>query len=235
MIEGKIHAAMVAGQLPVLVSLGRHDIALAEAAVDAGAFGIKFHLNAYHRAVGLTFGSFAEERPFIERLARLGQPLLVMSGQEVQPSLEELDQLADYGVEGWNIYIKHVQPHLYQSRLRPILALDSDSGPEDLEAIRHIPGAMVEASITVFGDYGKPLDEADYARFADIVRLSGRPVIAPSQKRFTPGDMPALKAAGIGAVLVGAVVTGTEPANLRAALAPIVQAASRSASDAQKL
>src|SRR5262245_49655726 len=115
-----IEAAMRAGQFPVLVSLGRHDIDLARAAVDAGVFGLKFHLNAYHRASGTTFGSFAEERPFIEQLAKLGKPMLVMSGQETQPSLDELNALSDYGVEGWNIYLKHVQPHLYRSRLQAI-------------------------------------------------------------------------------------------------------------------
>lgn len=67
-----IEAAMRAGELPVLVSLGRHDLELAKAAVDAGVFGLKFHLNAYHRASGTTFGSFAEERPFIEALANWG-------------------------------------------------------------------------------------------------------------------------------------------------------------------
>jgi len=220
---------MRAGQLPVLVSLGRHDPDLAKAAVDAGVFGIKFHLNAYHRASGTTFGSFAEERPFIEQLARLGKPMLVMSGQETQPTLTELEALADYGVEGWNIYLKHVQPHLYQSRLKPILALDSDSGEADIDAIRAIPGAMVEASIGRFAEYGQPLNEADFARFADIARMSGRPVIAPSQKKFTPADMPKLKAAGIGAVLVGAVVTSLEPDSLRRAVVPIVEAARRAA------
>ncbi|HEV7276585.1 MAG TPA: hypothetical protein VGN80_09885 [Devosiaceae bacterium] len=225
MIEGPIYKAMVAGELPVLVSLGRHDMELARAAVDAGAFGIKFHLNAYHRATGTTFGSFAEEQPFIEQLAGLGKPLLVMSGQEVQPSAAELEMLTDYGVEGWNVYVKHVQPHLLQSRLRPILALDSDSGESELAAIRSMPGAMVEASITRFEDYGKPLDEADIERYGEIARNSGLLTIAPSQKRFTPDDMPRLRAVGISAVLVGAVVTGLEPADLRKRLAPIVAAA----------
>lgn len=229
MIEGQIHAAMVAGELPVLVSLGRHDMALAQAAVDAGAFGLKFHLNAHHRAAGTSFGSFSDERPFIEQLAKLGKPLLVMSGQETQPTLQELDLLAAYGVEGWNIYLKHVQPHLYQSRLRPILALDSDSGEADFNAIRAVPGAMIEASIGRFSEYGKPLDRSDLQRFAEIARLSGRPVIAPSQKRFTPADMPALKEAGMGAVLVGAVVTGLEAETLRNSVTPIVEAAARAA------
>jgi hypothetical protein len=220
-----IEAAMRAGEFPVLVSLGRHDIDLAKAAVDAGVFGIKFHLNAYHRASGTRFGSFTEERPFIEKLAALGKPLLVMSGQDVQPTPVELDALADYGVEAWNIYLKHAQPHLYQSRLKPILALDSDSGEEDIDAIRAVPGAMVEASIGRFADYGQPLDDGDLARFAEIVQMSGRPVIAPSQKKFVPADMPRLRAAGIGAVLIGVVVTGLEPVDVRRALEPIVQAA----------
>ena len=227
MSDGLIHAAMVAGELPVLVSLGRHDIELAKAAVDAGAFGLKFHLNAYHRASGNSFGSFAEEQPFIEQLARLGKPMLVMSGQETQPSLEELNRLADYGVEGWNIYLKHVQPHMYAARLRPILALDSESTAADIATIAAIPNAMLEASVTTFADYGKPLDAADLDRYREIVTQSGLPVIAPSQKRFTPEDMPNLRRAGIGAILLGSIVTGLEPASLLAAIRPIVEASAR--------
>ena len=219
-----IEAAMIAGELPVLVSLGRHDIELARAAVEAGAFGLKFHLNAYHRASGTTFGSFAEERPFIEELAKLGEPMLVMSGQETQPTLDELNALADYGVEGWNIYLKHVQPHLYQSRLKPILALDSESGEADIDAIRAIPGAMVEASIGRFAEYGQPLNDDDLTRFADIVRMSGRPVIAPSQKKFTAADVPKLRAAGIGAILLGIIVTGSTPDEVYRSVKPIVDA-----------
>jgi hypothetical protein len=220
-----IKEAMVAGAFPVLVSLGRHDIDLAKAAVDAGVFGLKFHLNAYHRASGNSFGSFAEERPFIEKLAKLGKPMLVMSGQETQPTLEELNQLADYGVEGWNIYLKHVQPHMYQSRLTPILALDSESNEADLKQIAAIPGAMLEASVTTFSDYGKPLDEDDLRRYAEIVSQSGLPVIAPSQKRFIDMDMSRLKEARIAAVLVGSIVTGLDPAGMVRALRPIVEAA----------
>ncbi len=220
---------MTAGEFPVLVSLPRHDIALARAAVDAGVFGVKFHLNAYHRASGNRFGSFAEERPFIEELARLGRPMLVMSGQETQPTLEELDMLADYGVEGWNIYLRHVQPHMYESRLRPILALDSESTDEDLREIAAIPGAMLEASVTRFAEYGEPVVEADLVRYREIVERSGLPVIAPSQKRFAAADMARLRAAGIGAVLCGVIVTGDTPQSVAASLAPIVAAARRAA------
>ena len=225
MIEGRIYREIRSGTFPLLVSLGRHDIELARAAVDAGVFGIKFHLNAYHRASGNRFGSFEEERPFIKQLAKLGKPMLVMSGQETQPTLEELDALADYGVEGWNIYLKHVQPYMYQSRLRPILALDSESTREDLERIATIPGAMIEASVEHFEEYGTPLTDADLARYREIVEQSGLPVIVPSQKLFTPEDMPRLRATGIGATLCGIIVTGLEPEAMRQRLAALVSAA----------
>lgn len=230
MIDGKIHRAMVTGDFPVLVSLGRHDIELAKAVVDAGAFGIKFHLNAYHRASGNSFGTFTEERPFIERLAKLGKPMLVMSGQETQPTLAELNALAGYGVEGWNIYARHVQPHMYQSKLRPILALDSESTREDLEAIAAIPDAMIEASVGRFSEYGQPLDDADIARYREIVAQSGLPVIAPSQKKFTSADVAPLRATGLGAILCGVIVTGLDPVAARSALEPIVRAALRATS-----
>lgn len=221
---------MVAGEMPVLISLGRHDMALAEAAVDAGVFGIKFHLNAYHRASGTAFGSFDEERPFIEQLARLGRPMLVMSGQETQPTHDELEALADYGVEGWNIYLKHVQPHLYDSRLRPILALDSDSTAADIRTIAAIPHAMIEASIGRFEEYGQPLSDADLSRFREIADMSGLPVIAPSQKRFTAADVPRLRDAGVAAILCGVIVTGLDPRAAARSLSPIIRAAAGQAS-----
>lgn len=225
--ETKLTRALRGGEFPVIVSLARHDIDLAKAAIGAGASAIKVHLNAYHRATGTTFGSFAEERPFYEKLATLGVPLLVMAGQEKVPSTEEMDVLADLGFEGFNIYFSDMQPHLLQSRLRPMPALGENSTDDDLRKILEIPGAMMEASVASFADYGKPLNEADLARYKEITTKAGIPVIAPSQKKFTPEDMPKLKAAGIAAPLLGVIVTGTTAESMEAAVRPIVDAASR--------
>jgi len=223
--DTSLSRALSNGGFPVIVSLARHDLDLAKAARDAGIAAIKVHLNAYHRASGTTFGSFAEERPFFEALAKLGLPLLVMAGQETVPAPDELDALADLGFEGFNVYFDHLQPHLLASRLRPMPALGEKSTDADLEAIKSIPGAMLEASIMPFSGYGQPLNDADLARYADISARAGLPVIAPSQKKFTPADMPRLKAAGIAAPLLGVVVTGDTPASLAAAVEPIVRAA----------
>ena len=70
--ETRLYRALTDGTFPVIVSLARHDLDLAKAALDGGAFALKTHLNAFHRATGTTFASFAQERPFFEQLSRLG-------------------------------------------------------------------------------------------------------------------------------------------------------------------
>ena len=88
-----------------------------------------------------------------------------------------------------------------------------------------LPGAMVEASIGRFAEYGQPLNDADLGRFAEIVQISGRPVIAPSQKKFTAADVPKLRTSGIGAILLGIIVTGSTPDDVFHSVKPIVEAA----------
>jgi len=219
----KLYTALTNGQFPVIVSLARHDLDLAKAALDGGAFALKTHLNAYHRATGTTFGTFEQERPFFEELAKLGCPLLVMAGQETVPTASEMDALADLGFEGFNVYIDHMQPHLLQSRLRPMPALSSTSTPENVAEIAALPGCIIEASIMPFERYRTEMTPADLDRYRGIASAVDVPVIVPSQLSFTPDDLEQLREAGIAAPLLGAIVTGDTPASMRAA----VEAAAR--------
>jgi hypothetical protein len=222
--ETPLYRAITGGKFPVIVSLARHEISLAKAALDGGAGALKVHLNAFHRASGTTFGSFTEERPFLEELAKLGAPMLVMAGQETVPTAEEMDALADLGFEGFNVYVDHLKPHLLESRLRPMPALSATGTDADIDRLAAIPGAMIEASIMDFAGYGTPLTDDDVARYAHIAGLSSAPVIAPSQKKFTPADMPKLRAAGIAAPLLGVIVTGSTPESMLAAVSAIARA-----------
>ncbi|MBP2449191.1 hypothetical protein [Rhizobium leguminosarum] len=56
--ETKFTKALRDNDFPVIVSFARHDLDLARAALRAGAFALKVHLYAYHRATGTTFGNF---------------------------------------------------------------------------------------------------------------------------------------------------------------------------------
>lgn len=206
-----LYEKLTDGSFPVIVSLARHDLDLAKAALDAGATALKTHLNAYHRATGTTFGSFVEERPFFEQLSALGCPLLVMAGQETVPTAAEMDELSALGFEGFNVYVDHLKPHLLQSKLRPMPALSSTSTPVDVAEIAAMPGCIIEASIMPFERYRTPMTDADLKRYADIVAAVDVPVIVPSQLRLTPDDALALRQVGVAAPLLGAIVTGDTP------------------------
>ena len=222
--ETRLYRALTDGSFPVIVSLARHDFDLAKAALDGGACALKTHLNAFHRATGTTFGSFAQERPFFEQLAKLGCPLLVMAGQEIVPSAEEMDALADLGFEGFNVYVDHLQPHLLRSKLRPMPALSSTSTDADITRIAAIPGCIIEASIMPFERYRTAMTDADLARYRHIAEAVDVPVIVPSQLSLTPSDAVRLRAAGIAAPLLGAIVTGDTPQSMTAAVRAIAAA-----------
>jgi hypothetical protein len=223
--NSRFYDALKAGRFPIAVSLPRHDITLAKAARDAGADAIKLHLNAYHRASGTTFGTFAEERPFFEEVATLGLPLLVMAGQEIVPTREEMDEMVDMGVEGFNVYFAHLQPHLLASAMRPMPAMADTSSDADLDKMNELDGAIIEASITSFSDYGLPLDESDLAGYWHVVQRTPHPVIAPSQKRFAAADVSRLRSAGISGALLGVIVTSDDAQQMTRSVASIVSAA----------
>ena len=216
--------AVLAGRFPVIVSLPRHDMDLARAAARAGADALKLHLNVHHRASGTVFGPFAVERPFFEAARGLGLPLLVVPGAEHVPDADEMEALAELGVEGFNVYGRHLRPHLLAGRMRPMPALDDRHDDAEVDRMAAIPGAWLEASITPFAQYRTPLDAADLARFAHIAARAGVPVLVPSQKHIVPADIEPLRRAGIAGVILGAVVTGLIADSLHAAVAAIVAA-----------
>jgi hypothetical protein len=197
------------GQFPILVSLPRNDIELARAALDAGADGIKVHLNAHHHASGTNFGDFASERKFLETLARLPTSKLIMIGQEKLPSDEELLALSQMGFEGFNLYLKHAEPRLFASPLRPILALEHGYQLENIHQITAHPNAWIEASIVNSRDYGTHLTADDLSHYLDISAHSKRPVIIPTQKKVALSDLSKLKEAGASALLIGVIVMGS--------------------------
>ena len=196
-------------QFPILVSLPKNDIDLAKAALGAGADGIKVHLNAHHVASGTVFGDFQAERKFLESLAKLSTTKLIMIGQEKLPSDGELKLLAQMGFEGFNLYLKHAEPRLFHTDLRPILALENGYQLEDIHQITAHKNAWIEASIIHSRDYGQPLSSDDLHHYLDISAHSKRPVIVPTQKKITTQDLSKLREAGASAVLIGIIVMGS--------------------------
>ncbi len=199
------------------VSLPKNDLSLAQAALRGGAELVKVHLNAHHRASGTVFGTFTEERPFLEELAKLPTRKAVMIGQETLPSHAELRLLKEWGFEAFNLYLHHLKPGLADSGLRPVLALGHGYTNADLELVRSTPNAWVEASVVDPAHYGQPLTAEDLAHYREIKQKTGRTVIVPSQKKILASDIAALAEAGVDVVLIGVIVMGSTPESVEAA------------------
>lgn len=211
----------------ILVSLPKNDIKLAEAAIRAGVDGVKVHLNAHHRASGTNFGDFQSEKPFLQELGKFPVRKFVMAGQEKVPTPAEMNELAELGFEGFNLYLKHSVPHLFQSPLRPILALEHGYGDQDIQNICKNPNAWIEASIVDPSDYGKPLSIDDLKNYTDIVRKSQRTVIVPSQKKIETTDLSKLRETGVEALLIGVIVTGATAESIYESVSRFVEAAKK--------
>lgn len=209
------------GPPALLVSLPRNDPALAQAAAEGGAEGLKAHIHVEHAAAGHRFGSLAEERQALKEIVSLGLPVgLVPGDEQAMASPAEIEALAEMGIDYVDAYIGAMpawmlfQPHL------PVMAA---LGPQDRrlptrwEALARMePVQMIEASIVEHVGYGQPLSASDVCDYTCIVRaFVHKPVVVPTQRRIQPQDVSMLAAIGIRGLLIGAIVTGTQAHSIK--------------------
>lgn len=199
----------------LLVSLPSNDLELAKAALEGGAMAIKVHCNVWHRASGHTYGSYAENRDFIRRLIELcgDVPVGLMPGTaEAFITEEECRELEAMGLSYVSAYSHHLPCFMMESeKLTNAVAIDLTYSNSTLDAVRESDIEVLEASIVPGEDYGKPLSYADILRYAEIAKKSGKPCVIPTQKKIKPSEVKHLYKAGCKAIMIGAVVLGSEP------------------------
>jgi len=219
------------GPPALLVSLPANDLDLARAALDGGADGLKVHINVHHAAAGVQFGSLAQERAALEEIVSLGLPVGIVPGDAaafIAP--EEVRDLAAIGLDYMDVYLGVMPAWLLQQEAVAVMAAlghEDMAHPHRLKALASLPQvAMVEASIVPHEGYGTPLSVADLcdytevadamsAQVADAMSAAGKPVIVPTQRRIGLADLRGLAQTGIRGLLIGAIVTGREPDQLR--------------------
>lgn len=197
----------------LLVSLPRNDAGLARAAADAGADGLKVHINVHHRASGTSFGDLAAERSGLEAILELGLPTGLVVGGEGMVDPTQMADAAAMGFAFFDVYLGHAPAWYVQAcaGVPAVAALGTDDPLERAATMGPLGYAAVEASLTPPADYGTPLPASRLTDYARLVQLSGLPVVVPTQHALTEADVAPLMGAGVAAVLLGAVVTGTEP------------------------
>lgn len=216
-------AALLHHNFGLVVSLIRNEVEFALAAERAGADAVKIHLNVEHRASGLKFGSFAEEEERILSIVEAVEiPVGLMPGTADKfidhSELEALDRI---GIDFIDYYHRDAPDWLDAANICPDLmpAISEHDGPELADHIDREGYPLVELSVLPHVKYGTPLDEADLKVYRDLARRITAPCIVPTQKKILPGQVDEIKGAGISALMVGAVVTGTRPLETEKAIA----------------
>lgn len=211
----KLHKNLASGKFSLVVSLPSNDLSLAKAALLGGADAVKVHANVWHRASGHTFGTYAENKPFLRELIALCGDVpvgLVPGGEEAFVSDGERLELEAMGLDFFSSYAKHLPAYMMESTvLTKMPAIDDGYTAETLEAVRLSRIDVLECSVQPGTSYGQPLNYADILRYAFISAKAGKPTLIPTQKRIRPSEVRHLYEAGCKAVMIGAIVMGKEP------------------------
>ena len=209
----------------IWVSLPRNDAELARAAVNGGAHGLKVHINVAHFASGTRFGTFDEERENLAEIVKIADgrpvgivPVATNDGEHSFASEAEFAALAELGIDFFDSYPADAPAWTLTPRhLDVMLAAPHGAPVAEILALQQLGMTLCEASILPHESYGQPLNAADLARYRVLCDALQVPVMVPSQKKITPADIPALKAAGARALLIGAIVTGRDAAGIESA------------------
>jgi hypothetical protein len=203
---------IVRNKMSLVVSLPCNDLKYAEAALECGAQAIKVHLNVWHRASNNTFGDFTANQDFMKDLLAICSdiPVGLVPGMDEQYITEkEYQQLETMGLGFFSNYAKDLPPFMLNSpTVDKMVAIDSAFDQATLEAIKHSPVDVLEASIIPGESYGKPLKYADVLKYSHIVSATQKPVLIPTQKRILPSELTILREVGCKAIMIGAVVMG---------------------------
>jgi hypothetical protein len=217
--------SILARRFVLMVSLPKNDPQLARAAVEAGAQCLKVHLNCHHFASGTTFGTWQEEKSSIsEVLAAVDVPVGIVTGEETQPSPDDLAEIEQAGFDFWDLFARFTPPAHFQLKLGRMVAVDSQWTPEMMQALEKIGVHIIEGSIVPKTEYRTPLHLVDLANYLRLAQASQMPVLIPTQKAVQPHEVGALQKVGAAGLTIGAVVTGLDESSLRSATSRFAEA-----------
>lgn len=202
----------------MIISLPANDAALAQAALEEGADGLKVHVNVGHRASNTQFGPLSQYEPVFRQIRELCKgPLgIVPADRPEDVERDEMAKLASMDFDFYSIYAHHLPSILIQDeRWDRTFAINDSYDLSLITDLQHFGFTALEASIVRGSEYGSPLTMADLLKYRSLARKAGIPVIVPSQRRLIADDLQPLLEAGVRAVLLGAVVTGRSEQQLR--------------------
>jgi hypothetical protein len=208
-------ASLLQEKFILMASLPENRVDLALAAVNGGADCMKVHANVAHFASGTHFGTFAAERPTFEQiLGKVSIPVgLVPGGAEACCSLADMQAAHAMGFDFWDIFWHHAPLYMFDvPNMGRMMAVDSSFTSERVGFISEKLD-LVEGSVIPQTGYRQGLCALDVATYQQLCLAATCPVAIPTQRAVKPEELYHLERAGARGIVIGAVVTGHDPAD----------------------
>lgn len=205
----------------LIMSLPANDPALARAALEGGADMLKVHLRVHHTASGTHFGTLEEERDRLQEILDLfSGPVGIVCGAEDPATPQEMGDLRTMGFDFFDMYLSQMPAWMWNVvGMGRAVALESNASVHQAIAVENLGVDIIEASIIPHDGYGKPLTMADLAAYRDLHDSVDVPIIVPSQRAIRPEEASLITGeCGIEGLMIGAIVTGTTPRDIEAAV-----------------
>lgn len=201
----------------LIASLPGNRLDLAKAAVECGADVLKVHMNVEHRASGLHFGTFEEEKDILRQILSVANgPCGIVAGNSVKDVERDYLQAFELGFEFISLYASATPLSvLCTPGLVKMIALAHDYTLEQVHSLSSIGADVLEASVMRPETYGQRLTATELMEYSAICRESSLPVVIPTQRAILPDEVEQLAACGAAGVMVGAVVTGSQEDGFR--------------------
>ncbi|SDI35236.1 hypothetical protein [Proteiniclasticum ruminis] len=206
-----IHKLLTENEFSIVVSLPKNEMTYAWAARDAEAKILKVHINAMHHATNQKFGTFQEEKPFLEELCKFAKDNQMILGivpgdHKNYATKEELRILSEMGFDFVSSYVQNTPFYALEvTNLEKVFAIGHEYDMNEYKNLEALGIDVLEASIMKPEQYGEKFTIKDYLHLSEITKVS-QPVLVPTQKFVTVEDLKYLKQAGVKALMVGAVV-----------------------------
>jgi len=197
--------------MTLVVSLPENTYEMAKAAWEAGADAIKVHINLFHNASLVKFGTLAEQRPILEAILRdCPVPVGVVAGQDTKTSEAVIEELVEMGFDFISLYGHHMPVSLTgRSDVVNLFAIDYSYSLEEVKTITNsFIADILELSILPHEEYGLRLNARDLGYYLTFSQVSSIPTVLPSQRLLYPSDVKAIAKCGVKGIMIGAIVMG---------------------------
>ncbi len=195
----------------LIMSLPGNDPFLARIAVESGADVIKVHMNVQHRASGLHFRTFEEEKENLAQIKEIAGsvPCGIVAGSSVEDAERDFLSANRLDYEFVSLYASAAPLSVLSCPdMKKMIALAPGYTPNDVRLLSKIGADVLEASVMMPETYGQRLTAKELLEYAAITEASDLPVVVPTQRAIRPEEVGQLASVGVSGIMIGAVVTG---------------------------